>query len=151
MPMGSTLYWGTNNHIYSLQWCFLSHDIVIFVDSQETQAREHNWNDRCFWDPSGVLCCHRVCSGTNEPYLLEWAISSIVGLMGFGWLTLSDNARLRVNCLRYLRMIDAFQKNKFRRLLSSWYAFHSCSVFFSHIPVQSRLGRLHGFSTSHFR
>jgi hypothetical protein len=72
------------------------------------------------------------------------AISSTIGFMGFGWLTLSDNACPRVNCLRYSRTMDPFLKNKFRRLLSSWYDCMNVAhvLCFSHMIAAQTLFRL---------
>lgn len=121
------------------QWCFLSHYTISLlaaihnsVDPKETQTWEHNWNDRCLWNPSGVLCCHRVCSGTQELSLITLSFLIFDCFNCLELANFSENACLRENCLRCSRMINAFQKNKFRQLLSSWYALHSGSEFFPH-------------------
>ena len=80
-----------------------------------------------------------------------WVPCPFSSLTGFNCLELanfSENACLRENCLRCSRMINAFQKNKFRLLLSSWYALSSSRA----IAVQLFWPTsLHGFSTFHYR
>ena len=60
----------------------------------------------------------QVCN--NSVWLL-CAFSSLIGSSIFGSANFTENACIRENCLKCLRTINAFQRNKFRRLLSSWY------------------------------
>jgi serine/threonine protein kinase len=77
----------------------------------------------------------------------------ILGLLPILYiLGLLKNACLRESCLRCSRTINAFRRNKFRRLLSSWSALHSytslCSLLCSHIwtvAIQGCFGSLRGF------
>lgn len=57
-------------------------------------------------------------------------------LMYLGWLNFFLNCCFRENCLRCLRMINAFQKNKFKQLLSSSYGLNHSPV--PNAPYQFR-------------
>jgi hypothetical protein len=116
--------------------------INFYVDSEKTQTWEYNWNDRCLWNPSRVLCRHRVCTGTqldlsyHSVLSRQWLVWSHCTWVGQTSVLMVGNGCFRESSLRCSRMISAFQKNKFKQLLSSWYGLNVVFLLTNHTSLQ---------------